>query len=421
MDDITWIDDIINNHQKSKNKLYKQFLVLNDFNTHRSKIKNKVPNLVDDDFCFSSNNNIDLNETNKTEQINLSQNYKRELNEYNKALAQNNNEINNKINPNNDINYYKKEINTIRQEIILLKSKISENELIINDYKNTINVLKSKHTEELNDLNNHINILNDYILLIYQFFNDISKKYLPQLNFNYDSNQNQFKLIDINEFNNKLKVIDNYIFNLNNNQIHFKKSQNLNNNNKANNFKNFEKINSNEEKIRMEKEDKKYDMIKNFNNDFIIQKLKEDSNNLYDDDDYLENNNLGVIQLYKNLENKFDILEKAIEEGKKNKYDFMIEENKENNLKSNDIILTNISNNFEYEKNNLLEELYRNEKIIQNKTEKEKKNSKKKKKPLTIMNLNNNLRNKKGFRKMDVSEEQSKNKKNSKNNLKNKK
>ena len=37
------------------------------------------------------------------------------------------------------------------------------------------------------------------------------------------------------------------------------------------------------------------------------------------------------------------------------------------------------------------------------------------------MNLNNNLRNKKGFRKMDVSEEQSKNKKNSKNNLKNKK
>ena len=342
--------------------------MLNDFNTHRSKIKNKVPNLVDDDFCFSSNNNIDLNETNKTEQINLSQNYKRELNEYNKALAQNNNEINNKINPNNDINYYKKEINTIRQEIILLKSKISENELIINDYKNTINVLKSKHTEELNDLNNHINILNDYILLIYQFFNDISKKYLPQLNFNYDSNQNQFKLIDINEFNNKLKVIDNYIFNLNNNQIHFKKSQNLNNNNKANNFKNFEKINSNEEKIRMEKEDKKYDMIKNFNNDFIIQKLKEDSNNLYDDDDYLENNNLGVIQLYKNLENKFDILEKAIEEGKKNKYDFMIEENKENNLKSNDIILTNISNNFEYEKNNLLEELYRNEKIIQNKT-----------------------------------------------------
>ena len=92
----------------------------------------------------------------------------------------------------------------------------------------------------------------------------------------------------------------------------------LNNNRKENNLNNQAIINADEEKIRMEKEDKKYDMIKNFNNDFIIQKLKEDSNNLYDDDDYLENNNLGVIQLYKNLENKFDILEKAIEEGKKN-------------------------------------------------------------------------------------------------------
>ena len=397
--------------------------MLNDFNTHRSKIKNKVPNLVDDDFCISSNNNFELNETNKTEQINLSQNYKRELNEYNKALTQNNNEINDKINPNNNINYYKKEISTIRQQIILLKSKISENELIINDYKNTINVLKSKHIEELNDLNNHINILNDYILLIYQFFNDISMKYFPQLNFKYDSNQNQFKLIDINEFNNKLKKIDNYIFDLNNNQINFIKNENLNNNMKINSIKNYEKINSNEEKLKMEKEDKKYDMIKNFNNDFIIQKLKEDSDNLYNNDENLENNNLGVMQLYKNLEDKFDILEKAIEEGKKNKYDFLIEENKEDYVNNNDIILTNISNNIEHEKNNLLEELYRNEKIIQNKSEKEKekKNNKKKKKPLAKIGLNNNLRNNKGFHKMDILAEQNKNKKNPKNILKNKK
>ena len=189
--------------------------MLNDFNSHRSKIKNKVPNLTDDENYLSKEKNSELNVINKTEQINLSEKYKKELNDYNIALTQDDNEINNKINPNNNINYYKKEINTIRQQIILLKSKISENELIINDYKNTINVLKTNHSEEINNLNNHINILNDYILVIYQFFNGISKKYLPSLNFKFDSNQNEFKLIDMNEFQNKLRAIDDYIFNLN--------------------------------------------------------------------------------------------------------------------------------------------------------------------------------------------------------------
>lgn len=191
--------------------------MLNDFNNHRNKIKNKVPNIIDDELCFSSNNNIELNDINKTEQINLSEKYKKEFNEYNDSLIQNDNDINNKINPNNAINYYKKEINSIRQQIILLKSKISENELIINDYKNTINVLNSKHSEEINDLNNHINNLNDYILLIYQFFNNCAMKYLPELNFYYDSSKDKFKLIDIKEFQNKLGMIDYYIYNLKNN------------------------------------------------------------------------------------------------------------------------------------------------------------------------------------------------------------
>ena len=96
----------------------------------------------------------------------------------------------------------------------MLKSKLSENELIINDYRNTINVLNSKHTEEINNLNSHINELNNYILLIYQFFNNIAKKYLPELNFNYDENQDNFKLIDLNEFKSKLGMIDYYIYNL---------------------------------------------------------------------------------------------------------------------------------------------------------------------------------------------------------------
>ena len=390
--------------------------MLDDFNTHRNKIKNKVPNLIDDEICFSKNKNNEPNEINKTEQINLSENYKKDLNDYNRALTQNENEINNKINPNNNINYYKKEINTIRQQIILLKSKISENELIINDYKNTINVLKESHAEEINNLNNHISILNDYILVIYQFFNEISKKYIPSLNFQYDSNQNEFKLIDINEFQNKLRTIGDYMFNINK----VKNNIFLNNDMQGTN----EKINPNEEKIRMEKEDIKIGAFKNFNNDFIIQKLKEDSGNNYNiDDNEQENNNSHLIQIYKNLENKFDLLEKAIEEGKKNKYDFINEENKEMDLNdNNNILLTNFGNKIEHDKNNFLEELYRNEKIIQNKNEpkKDKKSSKKKKKPLTKISQNNNLKNKKGYKSNALTEE-NKMKKNVKTNLKNKK
>ena len=390
--------------------------MLNDFNSHRSKIKNKVPNFTEDETYLSKDKNSELNVINKTEQINLSEKYKKELNDYNIALIQDDNEINNKINPNNNINYYKKEINTIRQQIILLKSKISENELIINDYKNTINVLKSNHSEEINNLNNHINILNDYILVIYQFFNGISKKYIPSLNFKFDSNQNEFKLIDMNEFQNKLRAIDDYIFNLNKVKFNY----GLNNNIKEN----IEIINANEEKIRMEKEDTKLKAIKNFNNDFIIQKLKEDSiNNVQNDDYSLENNNSHLIDIYKNLENKFDILEKAIEEGKKSRYDFIEEENKEMELNdNNDIILTNFNNKIEKDKNNFLEELYRNEKLIQNKQEekKDKKVSKKKRKSLTKISQNNNLKNKKGYRN-NVLTEENKMKKNIKNNLKNKK
>ena len=397
--------------------------MLNDFNSHRKNSKQNFHKTIDDEFCLSSNNNIELKDTNKIEKINLSQKYQKELDNYNQSLMQNNNEINDKINPNNNINYYKKELNSIRQQIILLKSKLSENELIINDYRNTINVLNSKHTEEINSLNSHINEQNNYILLIYQFFNNIAKKYLPELNFNYDANQDNFKLIDLNEFKSKLGMIDYYIYNLKSNEINSQNIEPINNNKNneflnSNNYNNFEIINAEEEKLRMEKEDKRNDIIKNFNNDYIIQKLKEENNNSYNNDNANESNNLGVIQLYKNLENKFDILEKAIEEGKKNKYDFVQKEEKDDEL-NNNIILTNFSNNIEQEKNIFLEGLYRNEQILQN--QKEKKSSKKKKKPLTKISQNNNLKNKKGGNKANNFVDEHKNKKNSKYNSKNKK
>ena len=76
--------------------------MLNDFNTHRNNAKNTVPNLTEGEFCLTSNNDLELNEINKTEQNILSENYKKELNDYNKSLTPNNTEINNKININNN-------------------------------------------------------------------------------------------------------------------------------------------------------------------------------------------------------------------------------------------------------------------------------------------------------------------------------
>ena len=89
---------------------------------------------------------------------------------------------------------------------------------------------------------------------------------------------------------------------------------------------------------------------------------------------------------------------------------------------NNDIILTNFNNKIEKDKNNFLEELYRNEKLIQNKKEekKDKKGSKKERKSLTKISQNNNTKNKKGFR-SNVLTEENKMKKNIKSNIKNKK
>ena len=41
---------------------------------------------------------------------------------------------------------------------------------------------------------------------------------MSQLNFNYNSSQNNFELVNINEFKNKLGIIGNYISNLKDNE-----------------------------------------------------------------------------------------------------------------------------------------------------------------------------------------------------------
>ena len=86
MEDIAWIDDIINNHQKSKNylKIYILiicFIVLNDFNNHRNNTKNKVPNILteEDNLDMLNSNNIESINEFKNNQINLSNDYNKNL------------------------------------------------------------------------------------------------------------------------------------------------------------------------------------------------------------------------------------------------------------------------------------------------------------------------------------------------------
>ena len=45
--------------------------MLDDFNTHRNNAKNPIPNITTDEFCLTHNNDLELNEINKTEKVNL--------------------------------------------------------------------------------------------------------------------------------------------------------------------------------------------------------------------------------------------------------------------------------------------------------------------------------------------------------------
>ena len=171
--------------------------MLNDFNSHRNIIKNKPSEIFKEDVDFVNLNNLaEPYDSSKNNPTILSQNYNKDLNTY---LNNENKEKNNNNNNNNEINDYKNEINKIRQEVVLLKTKISENELIINQYKKNINTLKSEHAEEINNFKNHINLLNNYILSMYGFLNKITNDYFHELNFNYVYQENNFNLIDIRE------------------------------------------------------------------------------------------------------------------------------------------------------------------------------------------------------------------------------
>ena len=186
--------------------------MLNDFNSHRKNIKNRSSEIIQvDDDIVNIKNIAESYDTVKNNQDILSNNYNQELNTYLKNENKEKNLNINNRNETNELNAQEKEISTLRQEMVLLKTKITENELTINQYKKNINTLKSEHSEEIKNFKNHIDLLNNYILAIYGFLNKITNDYYPELNFNYFYQENIFKLLDIQEFNEKLLLLENYI------------------------------------------------------------------------------------------------------------------------------------------------------------------------------------------------------------------
>ena len=293
-------------------------------------------------------NNSQFNsKINQSYKIESSNNYQKELNEY---LNEEKMEKNPKEENNNDSNFYKNQINCIKGEIILLKSKISENELIINQYKKTIEELNVKHSEELEVYQNKINELNNYIIAIYKFFNNITTKYIPSLKFYYD-NDNSFSLINQNEFNAKLNIIENYI-------------SSIQNNTKENINYQFNKVDLNQNILQNENQEEistsKFNEP-NSTNDFIKQSNSNERKNIieditnYNSGEFHHNNQQGLVNLYKNLEEKFDMLEKEIEAGKKNRYDYTDESI--NSIRNN----AQINCNLEIQKQMFLENLYKKE------------------------------------------------------------
>ena len=369
------------------------------------KKTNKISNIVNEEENIDSlnNNNIDSIDSFKSNQINISNNNNKNLQEYindENNMNYKNFEKINYFNTNDDSSNYKQEINKIKQEIILLKAKISENELVINQYKKTINTLKNDHSKEIKNFQNHINVLNNFILIIYKFFDDISNNYLHELNFNYNYNDN-FELIDINEFQENLNIIEKYISSMNNHIIESNNNKNFNDIQINENININKKQNNNPQKeneiqtnsLNIEQENSiinndiknqrfykdnyllDYNNIYNEYNENTIEKFPDENNNvIYSQSESESINNFGLIQLYKNLENKFDLLEKEIEEGKRNKYEYLNEQDKKFDNKNNNINITNITNDLEYEKNYFLENLYKEEKNKKNKSAKKNNN-----------------------------------------------
>jgi len=156
------------------------------------------------------------------ETINTSSSFNYLNNQKNKSSNINNNNSNNaKDNSNlsrtklnfNEICNYKMEINKLVEENIYLKSQIIEIKSKISQFENMLERTDLKYQQQMNNYQKQLIKYNNYIHEVYLFFNNISNNFFPKLNFSLQKNESI--LINFELFQSKLKLIENYIYDLN--------------------------------------------------------------------------------------------------------------------------------------------------------------------------------------------------------------
>ena len=164
------------------------------------------------------------------------------------------------------IKNFQEQINQLKKENELLKKNIEENEnkevsedlthqlmdlkKQLGEYDSSIEITKSKYNEEIEKLKYQIRDYNSYIHLTYLFFHNITNNALSSLGFNIEKQNNI--LISIEEFQQKLIQIENFIYDIlkenSNLKIKYHKLLESNNNQLFNEINEVEVINNNYEK-----------------------------------------------------------------------------------------------------------------------------------------------------------------------------
>ena len=234
----------------------------------------------------------------------ISNNYRNSLQYNSFRHFQNNNSFHNNLNNELEKNKLKIENERLLKENILIKkelyealdqiNKMKEQSLIINNSNikstefneqlsllnnqksvNEISLEKTKNLYE-KQINYYIQQLSNYnilLTLVDSFFQTISKKYIPDYNFNLPNifvDPKNFEPLNKNDFEEKFNKIEEYIYNLNQ-ELNCYRIQNKNNSNENSNKK---------KKISI--------------NDFIVDKNDEEEKNLDDSNNsfYIKTNNI---------------------------------------------------------------------------------------------------------------------------------
>jgi hypothetical protein len=193
----------------------------------------------------------------------------KEINNYdNNNRQQNFNDILNQIKQSNIINNIDKEYNN---EIENLKNKISQ-------YEVTLENMKNQYQEQINYYIQQLSNYNIFITITTNFFQNISKKYIPNYNFNMPNNvtePNNFIPLNQKDLEEKFAKIEQYIGDLNSELNEYKGKDYLSSINKQDKRDNLPIIINKD----FDKEKNEIDKLISYNNNDSF--TKTNNNNIY--------------------------------------------------------------------------------------------------------------------------------------------